>query len=220
VPPPVSPLAVPPAIVNAPVVSVENPVFLPTGDRQAAWEQIVDVVQQFGFKVDREQPVRQIGDVLTEGRLDTYPRVGATVLEPWRSDSASRQQRLEATLQSIQRRVTLIVRPANGGLLVDVAVLREREVLDRAEFSTTGAGAFRRGDRSPRNVGSAGFAAPRTIAWVPLGRDPALEQSLVAELKSRFGGSWPAYAAPAPSIPAETMQAPEPQRLPPTNPVN
>ena len=65
----------------------ENPMLLPVADAECAWETVVDVVDDY-FKIEREEPVRVVGDVLTEGRLDTYPKVAATILEPWHADSA------------------------------------------------------------------------------------------------------------------------------------
>ena len=44
-----------------------------------------------------------MGSTLTEGRIDTFPKPGATLLEPWDHDSADSYERLESTLQSIRR---------------------------------------------------------------------------------------------------------------------
>ena len=73
------------------------------GDHQSLWETVSDVIDDY-FKIEREEPVRLIGDTLTEGRLETFPEPSPTILEPWRLDTASREQRIENTLQSIRRR--------------------------------------------------------------------------------------------------------------------
>ena len=68
-----------------------------------AFEQIVAVIEEY-FKVQHEEPVRVAGDILTEGRIDTYPEISATLLEPWRGDSVTFHDRLESTLQTYRRR--------------------------------------------------------------------------------------------------------------------
>ena len=60
-----------------------NPLRVPVGDREFAFEQIVAVIEE-DFKVQHEEPVRVAGDILTEGRIDTFPEISATLLEPWR----------------------------------------------------------------------------------------------------------------------------------------
>src|SRR5690606_18368641 len=51
---------------------LENPLFVACGDRQFLWHQVVDTLDDY-FRIEREDQVRLIGDVLTEGRIDTYP---------------------------------------------------------------------------------------------------------------------------------------------------
>src|SRR5688500_19815621 len=69
------------------VIVSENPVLLPINDRDVMWNTLVDVVDDY-FTIDREEPVRQFGNELTEGRIDTFPETGSTLFEPWRRDSA------------------------------------------------------------------------------------------------------------------------------------
>ena len=65
-----------------------------------------------------------VGGLLTEGRIETLPLPGNTVLEPWRWDSASNYDLALATLQSIRRRASIRVVPTAKGLSVDVVVQR------------------------------------------------------------------------------------------------
>ena len=65
---------------------IENPLFVPPMDRELLWNQTVDAVDDY-FRIEREERVRLIGGVLTEGRIDTFPTIGSTILEPWRRDS-------------------------------------------------------------------------------------------------------------------------------------
>ncbi len=68
--------------------------------------QVVDVVDDY-FRVEHEDRVRLVGDLLTEGRLDTYPRNASTIFEPWNTDSVTPYERWQATLQSMRRRAVV-----------------------------------------------------------------------------------------------------------------
>ena len=58
---------------------MENPLFVPPLDRELLWNQTVDAVDDY-FRIEREDRVRLIGGVLTEGRIDTFPMIGSTML--------------------------------------------------------------------------------------------------------------------------------------------
>lgn len=174
-----------------------NPALIRSADHEMVWEQMVDVIDDY-FKIEREDRVRVSGGVVTEGRLETHPRVGSTWLEPWHADSASRQEKLESTLQTIRRRAIVTVRPAEGGYLIDVAVFKEREHLHRPQFSTAGSATFRH-DASIERYKSQARPGPVTLGWIPIGRDPALEQRIIAQLQLRFAAlSAPIIAPPTP----------------------
>ncbi|MCA9248645.1 MAG: hypothetical protein KDA42_16080, partial [Planctomycetales bacterium] len=135
----------PPPSWNAPVDAYgafPNPLQVPVANHDFAWDQIVDVVDDY-FRIEHEQRVRIYEDVLTEGRIDTFPQGGATILEPHRRDSVGSFNRWESTLQTIRRRATLRVIPTGGGYLVDVQVEKELEDLPKPERSTTGSATFR-----------------------------------------------------------------------------
>jgi len=165
----------------------DNPCFIPIADPARAWETVVDVIDDY-FKIEREEPVRLAGNTLIEGRIDTFPKVGATMFEPWEHDSANGDERVESTLQSMRRKALVRVMPAQGGYWVDVAVLKELENLPRPEFATAGAATLRYDDSLVRVVNPVG-AQPPTMNWIPQGRDPALEQRILGHLLARCGGS-------------------------------
>jgi len=179
--------AVPGALPAAPVVVYDNPTLLPVADPRVAWETVVDVVDDY-FEIDREDPVRVIGQTITEGRLDTFPQTGATLLEPWRHDSVGLGERLESTLQSIRRQATVRVMPTEGGYWVEVAVYKELEDVARPEHATAGAATFRY-DETLRRVEQPVSARPIHEGWIPLGRDAALEQQILADLHARLGAT-------------------------------
>jgi hypothetical protein len=129
--------------------------------------------------------VRLVGDVLIEGRIDTYPVDGSTLFEPWRHDSADSYEKLESTLQSIRRRAIVRVIPDQGGFLVDVAVFKELEDVRRPERATAGAATFRNDQSLERFTEPVGGQSP-TAGWIPRGRDPVLEQEIIAKLQTRL----------------------------------
>ena len=163
----------------------ENPTLLPAADYQCVWETVVDVVDDY-FAVDREEPVRLVGDTLTEGRLDSYPLVGATIFEPWLHDSADWQQRMESTLQSIRRRAVVRVIPAEKGFWVEVAVFKELEDVVHPEHSTAGAATFRYDNTLTRVVNPVSEQEINE-GWIPQGRDAVLEQRILGQMRARFG---------------------------------
>src|SRR6187431_1089978 len=112
-----------------PGMVVENPLFVPAGNCDFIWSQVIDTLDNY-FKTERMEPVRLIDGILTEGRIETYYQTGATYLEPWRSDSSPGYERLHATLQSIRRKAIVTLSPTQGGFWLQVAVAKELEDLD------------------------------------------------------------------------------------------
>jgi len=207
-------LAVAGCTVNPPVTSPawqtagvfqNNPALLPVADHERAWELVVDVVDDY-FKIEREEPVRVVGSVVTEGRLDTFPAVGSTIFEPWRGDSANSYEKLESTLQSIRRYATVRVRPGQGGYEVDVAVFKELEDVVQPAHATAGAATFRNDSSLTRVVSPVGEQEIHED-WIPMGRDLALEQRMIQDLMARAGVGATAWgpAMPATCPPVQTL---------------
>jgi hypothetical protein len=169
-------------------LATPNPALIPTRDRELLWDQLVDVVDDY-FAIEREERVRLVGNVLTEGRIDTRWELAPTILEPWREGSVGRYNRLEATFQTIRKRATIRVIPSERGYLADVTVLKEREALPRPIHPSAGEATFRN-DNSLRDGNNQQLLelVPPPRAWTPLGRDIALEQKILLELQGRIGG--------------------------------
>jgi hypothetical protein len=171
-----------------------NPLLVPGTNRELLAEQVADVVDDY-FRVDREERPTQIGDYLTEGRIETLPEVSATCFEPWRHDTATHYERLESTLQSMRRRATVRMIPDPGGYLVEVQVYKELEDVLQPEHATAGAATFRYDtalERYATPVPVGGY----TEGWIPQGRDYALEQQMLAQIHERLigpcqGATWP-----------------------------
>ena len=199
----------PPYEANLPAGPIGNPLHVPVTDRDVAWEQIVAVVEEY-FKVEHEERVRLAGDILTEGRIDTYPQTGATLMEPWRGDSVTYYDKLESTLQSIRRRAYVRVIPDQTGFIIDLTVLKELENLPQPMRSTAGSAAFSEGCDARSVVRNAavakpppltairpGPAGPPPTSWIPLGRDPHLEQVILAKIQARMTQiAAPAFTTP------------------------
>ncbi len=180
---------------------VNNPLSIPIADRDVAFDQIVDVVDDY-FKIEREERVRQTGDILTEGRIETFPQTAATIFEPQRGDSVTLYDRWESTLQSYRRRAFIRVMPEPQGYLVEVIVQKELEFVPRPTNATAGAATLRHdnsGDRRTeaepifgRSVGD----DPRPVAiavqpldWIPKGRDLHLEQEFLIRIAEKLNAS-------------------------------
>jgi hypothetical protein len=164
-----------------------NPIMVPVIDEGLAWDQIADVVDDY-FKIAREQRVRRSGEAWTEGRIETAPLDGATVLEPHRRDSVGSFNRWESTFQSIRRRATVRVIPDPNGYLVEVIVVKEIEDLPKPEKARAGPAAFGTEQTMPSRRLEEVIRTHSSPRWIPLGRDPALEQRMLADIHARLNG--------------------------------
>lgn len=172
---------------HAPAGPVENPHFVPVRDHDLMWNQVVDAVDTH-FKIRTEQRVRVVAGQLTEGRLETYPRTGSTLLEPWHTDSTYGYEKLESTLQTIRRRCIVRVVPESNGFLISVEVHKELEdangpsnqqlALDGVRFD----GTLRNQEDDYQQL------AAETDGWIPLCRDVLLEQRILQDILARLQG--------------------------------
>ncbi|MBI3836792.1 MAG: hypothetical protein HY288_02510 [Planctomycetia bacterium] len=182
------PTYVPPEIAFGPPPLQANPAVVPVMDRDLLWEQVADVVDDY-FKIQKEDRVRLVGDLLTEGLLTTYPRNGSTIFEPWNGDSSTPYERLESTLQSIRRTAVVRVIPAEAGFLIEVQVLKELENVPQPETGTvsqTNSAALRNDNSLQRVTNPVGGQQP-ALGWIGQGRDVALEQLILAQIQGRLG---------------------------------
>ena len=156
-----------------PITAAENPVFIAGGDFETLWERTADVVDNY-FDIARESRL--------EGRIETVPRPAATILEPWHRDSVDREERIEATLQSIRRYAIVQITPVEGGHSVEIQVYKELEDLPQPAFASAGQASFRNEAELHREQDIIGpIAFP--IGWIALGRDAKLEARMMADLQ-------------------------------------
>ena len=100
--------------------------LLVTGNEELVWERAIDVLHEFQFEIGRENRVGRI--------IETVPKTGSGVLEPWQPDSVGLDNRWESTLQSIRRIVQVSVQPDDNlrGYVVSVAAHKEIDGTCRA----------------------------------------------------------------------------------------
>ena len=214
-------------VAPGPPPPVKSSAVIPPLDADLVWKNMVDVADDY-FKVAAEQRVVFANGVPTEGRIDTFPQTGATLLEPWRADSVGFRERLESTLQSIRRIGTLRLAPDPAGWRIEVVVNKELEYLPRPMRATTGGASFRNDDSLYRygtplpTLGQQVGDQPRPVAaptpnlgWIPLGRDPLLEQRMLSKVLARLGVSplpqpEPYYQPPEGGGPPAAGAAPPP----------
>jgi hypothetical protein len=162
-------------------------ISVPVTNDEWAWGQIIDVVSDYSTVV-REQPARRSGEVWSEGRVETAWQDGATWLEPHRNDSAGSFNRWESTFQTIRRRAEVRVTPDGPGYAIELAVHKEIEDLPHPERATAGSATFRNDGSLPSRREEPVSRTRAAARWIPLGRDPPLEQRILAEINARLSG--------------------------------
>lgn len=165
---------------------MDNPVYVQVTDYDLLWDQVVDSVDTH-FRVKREQRVRLVAGQLSDGRLETYPRIGSTMLEPWRSDSTRGYEKWESTLQTVRRFAIVKVMPEAGGFLVEVEVHKELEDVPHKAPASRGIADLRTNGRLSK-VDDEVFEDTPTLGWIPMGRDTLLEQRLLQDIQARMSG--------------------------------
>ncbi|HUY33213.1 MAG TPA: hypothetical protein VMV69_10565 [Pirellulales bacterium] len=166
-----------------------NPVFVPIPDRDYVWDGLVDVVDDY-FKIKREDRVRLVDGVLTQGLIETVPDSSSTLLEPWRMDTVTFYDKLEATFQSMRKYAVVRVMPSEGGFLVEVVVFSELEDVPQPLFATAGKATLRY-DTSQQHTKVLVQQQTPAKGWIPMGRDPALEQRILHQVQAKLGAGPP-----------------------------
>jgi hypothetical protein len=154
----------------------DNPIIVPSGDFEAVWNASVVVVDQY-FDIFSEDRIQR--------KIVTNPKSGATLLEPWDGDSVDLYERLECTLQTIRRFAIVTIEPApNGqGWAVRVEVQKQLEDLAQPDRQSIGRAVFN--NQAPVNRTREVVGPVQAPAyWIPRGRDPKLEQVILAKIKS------------------------------------
>ncbi|MDF1745481.1 MAG: hypothetical protein P1V19_17415 [Gimesia sp.] len=154
-----------------------NPIQISGTNQDVVWERVVDTIHTYKFTIARENKL--------DGRIETGYKVGSNLLEPWHGDSVGFDNRLESSLQSIRRRVFVSVTPIEGGYLLGIEAFKEIEDVHTQTSSAPGGATFQQ-ELSLRRDLNLVQERSSTPGWIPLGRDPTLEQDILESLQVAF----------------------------------
>lgn len=164
--------------------AVQNPLIVPMMDRWFVMDQISDEIDDY-FRIKREERIRILDGVMSEGWIETHAESGGTILEPWKKDSTRGFERVQATLQTIRRFAKVRVIPTGNSYQVDVRVYKELEDLDQPVGATVTAPQFRYDNAL--DVGKTDPLQTNVVeGWIPQGRDFSLEQKILRNIQFRL----------------------------------
>ena len=161
-----------------------NPLIVPVLDRWFVMDEISDEVDDY-FRVKREERIRLVDGVMSEGWIETWPRMGSKILEPWHHDSTRGYEKVHSTLQTIRRTSKIRVIPTGDSYAIDVKVFKELEDNDRPLGSPLGGNALR-SDNALDVDRPDNFSQGNARTWIPLGRDISLEQRMLRNIQQRL----------------------------------
>lgn len=160
-----------------------NPLLVPMIDREMMMDQISDELDDY-FRIYREERLRVVDSVMTEGWIETHPKIGSTLFEPWRKDSTKGFERLHATLQTVRRFAKVRVIPTNNAYAIDVKVYKELEDRLAPERATVSGRTLRHNNALDSDFNDP-FYSPPNRGWIPMGRDLSLEQRILRNIQER-----------------------------------
>ncbi len=166
---------------------VANPLIVPMVDRWFLMDEISDEIDDY-FRVFREERIRSVDGVMTEGWIETHPRIGSTVLEPWHHDSTRGYEKIHASLQTVRRYAKVRVIPTNNSYTIDVQVFKELEDNPRPDNSPV-SGKMLRTDNALDTDLPENWAATNNQGWIAMGRDVSLEQQILRNIEQRLSQS-------------------------------
>ena len=169
--------------VDPNVPQVANPLTLPLLGRALIMDEVSDELDNY-FRIYKEERIRIVDSVMTEGWIETHPKIGGTLLEPWKRDSLSGFERVHATLQTVRRFAKVRVIPVGDNYQVDVRVYKELEDLPEPVGSTI-SGRRLRHDNALDIDQPKIFVEQANKGWIPMGRDFALEQQILRNIQTR-----------------------------------
>ncbi len=163
---------------------IPNPLSVPMMDRWYVMDQISDEIDDH-FRIYREERIRVVDSVMSEGWIETHPKIGGTLLEPWKTDSTPGFEKLHASLQTVRRFAKVRVLPTGNSYLVDVKVFKELEDLEQPIGSVVTTAPLRH-DSTLDIDRELDAETNRKSGWIPMGRDFSLEQLILANIQQRL----------------------------------
>lgn len=151
-------------------------------DLESLWQATGDSLRHHAFRIDREDRAA--------GVVSTHPETSAQGFELWRPQPRPAYYWAESNLQTIQRKVTVQITPADsqGDYSIDVKVERLRLRLEERQIDNP-AGALRLYSAEAPTASGQLLRPSQQIQWVPLGRDEPMEQAILGDILFRFGRS-------------------------------
>jgi hypothetical protein len=190
----------------APRAGVENPTRIAASEYDRVFEEAVEVLRDYRFRVDRRD--RRFGVITTE------PRTAGSVLEPWAEGNQTFDQALENTIQHQRRIIRIELSRREGGEATEAAsdqTVADYELLVRAQLqrrqrvtgplNTAATSSVQRGARGGGRRVVLTERGYESDFWRDVGRDAALERTLIAAILQR------ATAPPPPPPPEEEGEA-------------
>ena len=163
---------------------VQNPLIAPKVDRWLVMDQVSDELDDY-FRIYREERIRVLDGVMSEGWIETHPKIGSTLGEPWQRDSTAGFERLHATLQTVRRFAKVRVIPTSNSYQIDVKVFKELEDNEYPIGASVSA-------PQPRTDNALDvdrvnpWPLTQSNNWIPMGRDFSLEQQILRNLQQRL----------------------------------
>ena len=174
-----------------PLMDTPNPIEIDAREYRRMYHASVLALREQGFRVGRQD--------YRFGRVSTYPLAAETGLEPWYSSNTSLNQALESTLNQQRRIATVLWEPviepgtvaipweATKGqqgqayrMRVEVLVERRQAPGRHLSGSTRGHSVMASLSSIPVEWVNRGITSRHY--WQPLGRDPLLEQRIIAAI--------------------------------------
>jgi len=152
-------------------------------DLQALFEAACDTLRAYAFRIDRQDRVN--------GVITTHPETTAQGFEFWRPQGRSAYTWLEDNLHTVREQVTVRIRTepssadTEGSPCVEVEVERFRYRLPERQIDNPAA-AMRIFSADAPTVAGRLERPSKTGYWIRLGRDEAMEHSLLAGILRRY----------------------------------
>ena len=160
--------------IFSPAPVAANPLVVPSTDFENLWNKTIAVVDKY-FDIESENRLART--------IKTQPQMGATIIEPWALDSATIEDRFEASLQTIRRVAIIHIDPApTGGFLVKVEVDKFLEDMAKPASQPAGRAAFTN-DFPVNRIREIVGPVPAPLGWIKKDRDRNLEQAILAGIR-------------------------------------
>lgn len=155
----------------------ENPLALRGIDADTAESVARRVLEELRFEIEYPEA--------SEGRIATRGLTGASWFEFWREDTLGADQRIEASLHTTRRRVTVAITPVAAGSEIFVQVAKERLTAPNTGPESIGETYSLYGFQISKMY-ERDEIEPTRHKWIDVGRDDLLEQEILARLERRL----------------------------------